>query len=432
MLTTLKEKAKQLKAKAPHVLELSAEYIVGLDIGTENVKALIAKVSQGKIEVVGVGRAHQELADMQAGAVADIAGVVANCDEALAQAEKMAGAAPKRAVIGIAGELVKGITTTITFKRKQPDIALDMPEVMKIISIVQQRAEEKAKKELVWETGSKEIDIRLVNSALVSIQIDGYQVSSPVGFQGREVTVQLYTAFAPLVHIGALEQVAKELDLDLIAVAAEPFAVARSIIGDDANASTSAILMDVGGGTTDIAVLNDGGVEGTKMFAIGGRAFTKAIERSLDIDFLKAESLKLALGTPKVPESKVAAINAALDETLDIWVEGVILALEEFNQLEHLPHHIMLCGGGSSLQKLIDCLEESSWYRDLPFTRKPTIHYISPEQVSSIVDQTGELHDHTVVTAMGLLRVGADTLSNNSELSKKGTMRDRINRLLSI
>ena len=74
---------------------------------------------------------------------------------------------------------------------------------------------------------------RLVNSALVGIEIDGYKVTNPIGFQGRDVVVQLYTAFAPLVHIGALERTAHELDLDLLAVAAEPFAVARSVIGDD-------------------------------------------------------------------------------------------------------------------------------------------------------------------------------------------------------
>ncbi len=82
-----------------------------------------------------------------------------------------------------------------------------------------------------------------------------------------------------MIHIGALERTAQELDIDLLAVAAEPFAVSRSVIGDDPNATMSAILMDVGGGTTDIAVINDGGVQGTKMFGIGGRAYTRAVER---------------------------------------------------------------------------------------------------------------------------------------------------------
>src|SRR5688572_32175641 len=67
------------------------QYVVGLDIGTEFVKALIGKIEGGSIEIVGVGRQHQDLSDMQAGAIADIAGVVANCDAALNQAEQQAG-----------------------------------------------------------------------------------------------------------------------------------------------------------------------------------------------------------------------------------------------------------------------------------------------------------------------------------------------------
>src|SRR5690606_27516165 len=115
---------------------------------------------------------------------------------------------------------------------------------------------------------------------------------------------------------------------------AEPFAVARSVIGDDPNASMSAILMDVGGGTTDIAVINDGGVQGTKMFGIGGRAFTRSVERDLSVSFTQAEELKLGLSDNKAPHTKVPAIEAALQKTLGVWASGVELALGEFTQLD--------------------------------------------------------------------------------------------------
>ena len=216
------------------------QLIVALDIGTEFVKVLIGRVTDTGLEIIGVGRAHQELTDMQAGAIADIASVVSNCDEALTQAEEQAGVSTNTAVIGIAGELVKGLTTTVRVKRKNPERELDMKEVERIIAVVQDRAQQRAKQQLAWELGGKDVEIRLVNSALVHIEIDGYPVTSPVGFKGKEVVVQLYTAFAPMIHIGALERTAKELNLDLVAVAAEPFAVSRAVIGDDPNASMSA------------------------------------------------------------------------------------------------------------------------------------------------------------------------------------------------
>jgi len=408
------------------------QYVVGLDIGTEYIKALIGKVSpaDGTIEIVGVGRTHQQLTDMQAGAIADIASVVQNCDQALAEAEEQAGVSARTAVIGIAGELVKGTTTTVRISRKNASKPLDIAEMEKIIRLVQARAEDKAKKQLLVELGGKEVEVRLVNSALVSIDIDGYPVTNPIGFQGRDVMVQLYTAFAPMIHIGALERTAQDLDIDLLAVAAEPFAVARSVIGDNVNQSLSTILMDVGGGTTDIAVINEGGVQGTKMFGIGGRAYTRSIERDLNISFEQAEELKLSLATNKVPPAKLKAIEAALKKTVDVWISGVELALGEFDKLDHLPYTIYLCGGGSSLDLLVDELQESSWYKNLPFTRKPVVRYIRPEQVTGIHDTTGKVNDHTYITAMGLLRVGLDTLQFNG--TNSGSIREKIDRMLQI
>lgn len=408
----------------------SDQYLVALDIGTEFVKALVGKVTPNGIEIVGVGRAHQELTDMQAGAIADIASVVKNCDDALNQAEQQAGVSTKAAILGIAGELVKGTTTAVRCRRKHAETEMDVAEVERIITLVQQRAREKAKQQLAWELGGKDVEIQLVNSALVSIEIDGYVVTNPVGFKGKEVVVHLYTAFAPMIHIGALERTAKELDLELLAVAAEPFAVARSVIGNDPNANMSAILMDVGGGTTDIAVINDGGVQGTKMFGIGGRAYTRSIERDLGVTFLQAEDLKLGLATNKIPQSKVPVIEKSLKKTLEVWTAGVELALGEFTSLDHLPRRLLLCGGGSSLDLLMEQLESTNWYSDLPFTRKPVVQHIQPEQVVGIVDKTGDVIDHTFITAMGLLRVGLDTLEQDEPAG--GSFRQKIDKILRV
>ena len=429
-------KAKQGASKASATVKSKAgkqddQYLVALDIGTEFVKALIGKVDRGSgaVEIIGVGRAHQALTDMQAGAISDIAGVVENCDKALNQAEDQAGISVRTCIIGIAGELVKGTTTTVRVARKQSDKPLDIAEMEKIINLVQDRAQNKAKQQLAWELGGKEVEVRLVNSALVSIEIDGYPVTNPIGFQGKDVVVQLYTAFAPMIHIGALEKTAQELDLDLLAVAAEPFAVARAVLGNNPNQSLSAILMDVGGGTTDIAVINEGGVQGTKMFGIGGRAYTKGIERDLSVSFEQAEEMKVGLSTNQVAVAKRPAVEAALGKTAEVWIGGIELALSEFTKLDHLPHRIFLCGGGSSLDILMDRMQQTDWYKNLPFTRKPSVHHIRPEQISGMIDRTGDVNDHTFITALGLLRVGTDTLQF---ASGGGSIREKIDKMLSV
>lgn len=405
------------------------DYVVALDIGTEFVKALIAKLEGDELQIVGVGRSRQELSDMHSGAIADIAGVVRNCEQALAEAEEQAGLQAKRVVIGIAGELVKGVTDTIRYRRPQPNKPLDDSEMEFIIDKVQERAQAKAQKQIALETGNDEVEVKLVNSALVGIHIDGYKVSNPIGFQGRDVAVQIYTAFAPMVHIGALERVADELSLELLAVAAEPFAVSRSVLGNDANSNFTAILADVGGGTTDIAVVNDGGVEGTKMFGIGGRSFTQTIAVDMDLSYKDAEKLKLNIGNAQIKPSVAKEVNAAIDKTLEVWIAGVELALSEFDSLDHLPSRILLCGGGSSLDELVQALEKSDWYKELPMTRKLSVHHIQPSEVIGVKDTTGDVKDHTFITAMGLLRVGYDTIIGSAE---GDSIKEKLNRLLKI
>jgi cell division protein FtsA len=406
------------------------DFIVALDIGTEFTKALIARLdSDGGMEIVGVGRARQEIGNMYSGAIADITGVVRNCEDALVQAEDMAGLQAKRVVIGIAGEFVKGLTSTIRYRRPRPNKELDAAEMELIIQKVQERSAEKARAQIAAETGNPDVEVKLVNSAIVSLRIDGYKVTNPLGFQGKDVAIQIYTAFAPMVHIGALERVASELDLELLAVAAEPFAVARAVLGSDAANNYTAILVDVGGGTTDIAVVNDGGVEGTRMFGVGGRSFTKTIAGDLGLDYESAEQLKLRIDDSKIKPAARKAITESIEKTLDVWEQGVELALDDFDAVDHLPSRILLCGGGSSLEALVERIAMGDWYKELPFTKRPMVQHISPDDVLGIVDATETIADHTMITAMGLLRVGYDTLIGGDE---SDTVKEKINRILRI
>ncbi len=242
--------------------------------------------------VTGVGRQRQGLSHMQSGTVADIPAVVANCRKALDEAEAMAGRDVSKVVIGIAGELVKGFTTTRSLERKRPDSAVTHSELERLLEEVEADAFAEAQRTITWETGLPNVDVRLVHAAVAGAGIDGYAVTNPVGFQGRHLRVSVFNAYAPLVHLGALESVVEQLGLQLIKVVAEPYAVARSIAGEQVGQS-GALFIDVGGGTTDVALVRSGSVEGTRMFALGGRAFTKSLADRLDMSFDEAERIKI-------------------------------------------------------------------------------------------------------------------------------------------
>ena len=387
--------------------------ILALDIGTEFVKAILARpTKKGNLEILGVGKARQVEGNMHAGAVADIPAVVSVCEDALVQVEEQAGERANLTVVGIAGELIKGNTTTVNYSRKNPNKPITDAEMEQIIKKVQQKSGEVAKKTVALETGNENIEVRLINSAIVSLAIDGYKISNPVGFKGSDVVIQFYTAFAPLIHVAAIEKVCAELNLDLLTVAVEPFAVCRACLGDDLESSFSGIVMDIGGGTTDVAVVEDGGVEGTKMFGIGGRSFTHQIAESLGVDFETAENYKLDFDSGELDDRVKAKVETALSRNISVWLTGVEVALEEFESIGSLPRNIMLCGGGAGLSLLQETLATSNWYEGLPFSRRPLIHLIEVEDLPNLTIKDGFNLDYSYATALGLLRVGVDTLAS--------------------
>lgn len=385
--------------------------LLALDIGTEFVKAVIAKAGKkGQLEVIGVGKAHQDQNNMYAGAIADIPAVTAVCEKALIDAEEEAGETAKLAVVGMAGELVKGNTTTVKYHRKDANHPITEDEINEIINRVQQKSGEIAKKTIALETGNENTEIRLINSAIVSLTIDGYKVSNPIGFKGSEMSIQFYTAFAPLIHVAAIEKVCAELNLELLAVAVEPFAICRACLGDNLDSRFSSIVVDIGGGTTDVAVIDDGSVEGTKMFSIGGRNFTKQIMNALDVDYDTAEEYKL--DPEKLDKETKAKVQKTIDKNLTVWLSGIKVIIEDFNLDSTLPKTILLCGGGAGLSALQETLAVSDWYEDLPFSRRPIIYLVDIKDLPDLNYKTEAELDHSFMTALGLLRVGADTLAS--------------------
>lgn len=404
--------------------------ILGLDIGTDMVKAVLARPNKkGVLEVLGVGRYQQQDGNMHAGAIADIPAVVMACEEALVEVEKQAGERASLTVVGIAGELIKGNTTTVRYSRKNPHKPITQAEMEDIIRKVQKKSGEVARRAVALETGNKNVEVRLINSAIVSLMIDGYKISNPIGFKGSDVVIQFYTAFAPLIHIAAIEKVCAELNLDLLTVAVEPFAVCRACLGNDLESNFSGVMMDIGGGTTDIAVIEDGGVEGTKMFSIGGRSFTHQIAETLGVDFATAEDYKLNIDSGELDDHVKAKVESAIDRSLSVWLTGVEVALEDLEAVNSLPRNVLLCGGGAGLSLLQERLAISDWYRSLPFSRRPTIHLLDVDDLPDLVvkNKGGTELDHAFVTAVGLLRVGMDTLAGAPEENK---LKTKISKLL--
>jgi cell division protein FtsA len=190
------------------------------------------------------------------------------------------------------------------------------------------------------------------------------------------------------------------LDLELVAIVAEPYAVARCM-DDQQVQQAGALFIDVGGGTTDIALVRQGGIDGTRMFALGGRAFTKSLADRLELPFARAEEIKVdfAKGVRVDRQEDVAEIVA---EDVAVWAAGVELVLEEFGKGGMLPGRIYLCGGGARLPQIAAALREAEFARHLPFARPPQVESITVNEVAQVADQTGLLIDEQDIPPMAL------------------------------
>jgi cell division protein FtsA len=376
-------------------------HYTAIDIGTEVVKALVVKREEDRGIVIGVGRVRQSLTDMQAGAVSDIQSVIDNVDRALTEAEDMCQLVPGQAVIGIAGEQIKGFSTSVSVPRAQSQTRITQAEVAQSLQMVQRRALREAVRQMSQEMGVPEVNVKLVHSAITSIRVDGYPVSNPLNFQGRALDITIFNTFAPLTHIGALQTIAQELDLELVATVAEPYAMARGCANDEVY-ELGGIFVDIGGGTTDVALVRNGGIEGTRMFALGGRAFTRRVAGELGMSLEQAEQFKIAHGQGTLTADQRRLAHDAVVPNAEVLAQGVALALEEMAQGEVLPPAIHLAGGGAALPEVTEQLRAVDWTEYLPFPKAPTIAALRPEDVAGIYDSTGLLTGTQDITPMGL------------------------------
>lgn len=337
--------------------------ILGLDIGTHSVKAIIAaKSKDGDLELLGASCKEQEPGAMRSGAIINAPSVEKTCDDAIREAEDKAEATACRVVVGIAGELIKSQTSRIHYTRSDGDKRFSDIEMFNITTKVESTAIEKAKKEIAFEMDNPIAEAELINSELISASIDGQKVDNLVGETGEDVIIEYYTAVAPSTYVRAIKKACKDLKLDLVSISVDPYAICQAILSEQ-DEKESFILMDIGGGNTNLAIVEDGSVRGTEAFGIGAKS---------------------------------------IEKDLSIWFSGLKIALEDFPRADVLPAKIILCGGGAENAELQEALALTNWFKDLPFEQRPVIEMLDSSAIS-VIDKELNL---SFATALSLARLG--------------------------
>ncbi|HVA21321.1 MAG TPA: cell division FtsA domain-containing protein [Candidatus Micrarchaeia archaeon] len=372
-----------------------------LDIGSSQVRALVVKREDDRAVILGVGRTESDVPLPPGGAAPELAEVVAACDRAVEAAEDMGGVVPTRAVIGIAGSQVRGFTTTVARARRRPDDRISARELDDHVEGVQHRALAEARAAFAEESGAAPQQVRLVHSTITALRIDDALVADPLRYQGERLEVTVFNTFALASQVAAVERIAEELDLELAATVAEPYAVARAATTPE-SLERGAVFIDVGAATTQVALVRGGLLEAIRVFGLGGRAFTRRLAADLGCPPQAAELLKVRHSRAELAGEERTRVHGCLAETSEVLAQGVALTLHDLAEGRTLPDTVRLCGGGALLPEVAEQLSILRWTEYLPFLQAPTFTVLVPGELPAVRDTTGALDSPADITAMGL------------------------------
>lgn len=340
---------------------------LALDIGGEIVKALAFQIDQEsqKAIILGLGQAL--------------------CGQEK-QAIKQTGANVSKVILGGGSELVKGVSNSIYLERSEPKQGINSAEIKNIL----QKGQWKAAERIRLEDG----EVKIINGSLAKMQIDGHEIKNPLGFRGKEITLEIFNTYALANQWQFFQDLARDLNLEILEIIFQPYGLASIIsrIGRASSAATAAtndhnqVIVDVGSKTTEIILNKNGLFKETKTFALGGRALTQALCEKLNLDFFEAENIKIKYSQGKLGPLMGQKIKEILKGHVKIWLSGLDLGLKGIN---FLPSQILFCGGGSNLKDIHKAVKKSK--------------LVQPTALNNIIDQHGLLKGPEHVPPLALL-----------------------------
>ncbi len=364
-----------------------------LDIGTDYVKCLLFELSQSetgqKLHIVGFGKQPLSYLYTRGGAIVDYDGVKQTVSAAIAEALSASDSKLKDVIIGLSGEVTKGLVTTVRLTRPNADVPMSEKELSILISKIESSAFVEASKEVSMMTGNPDLEIDLTNSAISNVKLDGVYIKDPLGLTGEVIEIALFTAFSPSYHLKLLQKLTKELGLKIITITSGLYALNKSLI--EKHEQVNLILMDVGGETTDVGIVFGGSLVATRTLSLGGRHITRSISERFGLSYSDAEEKKIRYSLGNLPEEENIKVYECVREVLDLWLSGIELLFSDFEGIKTFPSRIFLLGGGSSLKDLLSVLEKEPWTKTIPFKEPPIFDRLLVSDLSLVSDMTGKL-----------------------------------------
>jgi len=325
--------------------------IVGLDVGTTKICAVVGELIEGELEIRGISTSAST--GLRKGVVVDIESTVESIKNAVKTAESITGVEINAVYVGIAGGHIKGFNSYGAVGLRGKEVAyVDVERVI-----------DSAKAVYV------PLDREVLHVIPTGYILDGQNgIRDPIGMMGVRLEAKVYIVTGAVTSVQNLLKCCEKVGLEVVDIVFEPIASAGAVLTDDEKELGVAIV-DIGGGTTDIILYKDGSLRHTSVLAIGGNHFTNDIAVGLRVSVSEAERVKKSFGsaaTSMVGDSEEIDINQAgqgkkiqrrclseiiqprTEELLDL-VKGELISCSAYDVASA---GIVLTGGGSLLEGL--------------------------------------------------------------------------------
>jgi len=339
-------------------------FSVGLDIGTTKIVALVGQKNEfNKVEILGVGKSKS--LGVHRGVVNNITQKIQSIQQAVDDANTNSGLQISDVVVGIAGQHIRSIQHSDYITRENPESVIDEEDIQRLIQQVYK---------LVMLPGEE-----IIHVLPQEYKVDGQgEIKEPIGMHGGRLEANFHVVVGQVSSIKNIGRCIKSAGLNMANITLEPLASSEAVLSYEEKEAGVA-LIDIGGGTTDLAIFKDGIIRHTAVIPFGGNVISEDIKEGCSIIEKQAELLKIKFGSAwpgenrdteivSIPglqgrdpkEISLKTLSKIINARVVEIIEQVFLEIKNYghnDQKKKLIAGIVLTGGGSQLKHLKQLVE---------------------------------------------------------------------------
>ncbi|MBQ9458899.1 MAG: pilus assembly protein PilM [Oscillospiraceae bacterium] len=334
--------------------------IFALDIGTRSIIGIVGVVEDKRLHVLDIEKQDHGQRAMLDGQIENIEQVAEVARVVIDRLEKRTKIHLTRVCVAAAGRALK--SESASFKLDLGSLQVIGEDV---VNQLEAGAVSEAEHTLREQSGMQSEQYYMVGYTVSTYKIDGYPMSSIRDHSGRELEAEVVVTFLPREVVESLYAVVGKIGLEVASLTLEPIASLNAAIPNDIRL-LNLVLVDIGAGTSDIAICRDGSVVGYTMATIAGDEITELLMRALLIEFSQAEKLKMGMSEKgKIAYTDILGLphETTADELRDMVAPAVTSLAQEIAKRilelnDKTPSAVFLAGGGSKLIGLKDRVAE--------------------------------------------------------------------------